>query len=251
MPASTSPTINASNGDSAMTPIAHSRRKSGADNKQVTYASIASTNTPGATHISSSSVPSTRGANQLSLSTPAVLSKPPELRAKIIKPTLGRQNQAALTLVCTNVPESKSGTIKGKLQDDRNQWSSICEAIGIRVEPAMLQRVARHPTSVHSGEPRILRVTLNSADERETVLLSAVRLSNSPSGVRILPDLAWKDRAKEAVEQRSVATRNSKKLILANGITELLHAFDHDAQTHDREQWCYIRRHLGCIRDTS
>ncbi|CAH8430476.1 unnamed protein product, partial [Dicrocoelium dendriticum] len=151
IPASTSPTIEASLGDAPMTPTAQSRRKSGADNKQVTYASIASTNTPGGTHLGPFSVPSTRGAKQLSPPTPMVSSKQRELPTKSIKPTLTRQNHAALTLVCTNVPESKSGTIKGKLQDDRNQWSSICEAINIRVEPAMLQRVARHPTSVHSG----------------------------------------------------------------------------------------------------
>ncbi|CAH8623218.1 unnamed protein product, partial [Dicrocoelium dendriticum] len=82
MPASTSPPIDASLGDSEMTPTAQSRRQSGAENKQVTYASIATTNTPGATHIGPSSVPSTRGAKQLSPSTPVVPSKQPKLPAK-------------------------------------------------------------------------------------------------------------------------------------------------------------------------
>lgn len=74
----------------------------------------------------------------------------------------------------TNVPESKSGTIKGKLLDDRNQWNSIWDATGIWVEPTILRRAARHPTSVHYGEPRLLRVTLNSAEETES---SPVKIS--------------------------------------------------------------------------
>ncbi|CAH8536993.1 unnamed protein product [Dicrocoelium dendriticum] len=109
----------------------------------------------------------------------------------------------------------------------------------------MQQRVARHPTSVCSGEPRIARGTLDSADETEAVLLSAVRLRNSPSGVCILPDLPWKDNPKEAVDQRGVPNRDSKKTIFVHGVPELLHSSDHVARTHDREQWCYIREALS------
>lgn len=162
-----------------------------------------------------------------------------------IKPILSRRNYSALNLVCTNVPESKSTTIQGKLIDDRSQWDSICTALGIRTDPTMLKRIARHPNSVHYGEPRLLRVTLNSADETETVLLSANRLSKTSSEVRILPDVPWKERSKDGSIQEGNKKHHDKRVVIVHGVPEHQAPCSDEAQAHDRDQWRYIREALS------
>ncbi|CAH8443811.1 unnamed protein product [Dicrocoelium dendriticum] len=171
--------------------------------------------------------------------------KTPETKPRNTKPVATRRNHGVLNIVCTNVPESKSNTIKGKLTDDRNQWGSICTSIGVHANPTILQRISRHPNALHYGEPRLLRVTLNSADETEAVLLSANRLRNDSSGVRILPEIPWKERSGDPANKDRYRISQDKKTVIAHGVPELTDSSSDDAQIHDREQWHYIREVLS------
>ncbi|CAH8443504.1 unnamed protein product [Dicrocoelium dendriticum] len=167
--------------------------------------------------------------------------KTPDTEPLNPKPVATRRNHGVLSIVCTNVPKSKSNTIKGKLTDDRNQWGSICTSIGVHANPTKVRRISRHQNALHYGEPRLLRVTLNSADETEAVLLSANSLRNDSSGVRILPEIPWKERAGDRANKDSYRISQDKKTVIAHCVPELTDSSSDDAQMHDREEWHYIR----------
>ncbi|CAH8565474.1 unnamed protein product [Dicrocoelium dendriticum] len=135
--------------------------------------------------------------------------------------------------------------MRGKQQDDLNQWNLICDRIGARVKPTNITRVTRHPNSAHYGEPRILRITLASTDDVEAVLLSAYHLRGERSKIRIFPDVPWSERQREKNNLDDRNTASWRKTTLVHDVPELLTARDEEAHAHDLEEWRYIRETLS------
>lgn len=99
--------------------------------------------------------------------------------------------------------------------NDRNHWNSICGAVVILLEPRTLKRVTSHPNSVDYDEPQLLRVTLSSPADKETVLLSFIRLHNSSLEMRLLPSILWNDRPKANSNCEDICTSDQKRAIFA------------------------------------
>ncbi|CAH8562758.1 unnamed protein product [Dicrocoelium dendriticum] len=114
----------------------------------------------------------------------------------------------------------------------------------MRAEPTTLSRIARHPNSLRYGEPRLLRVTLHSAEETESILLAANRHQRASNGVCILPYIPWKERSKDMNNQQG-SRKHALKTVIIHGVPESQASSPEEVQAHDLEQWRYIREALS------
>ncbi|VDP70909.1 unnamed protein product [Echinostoma caproni] len=85
------------------------------------------------------------------------------------------------TVIFTNLPEPTSQSLRERQQDELNRWIEVCARIGVEAKPVSLTRLWRQPTSIHIGEPRLLRVTLASEEDVENVLLLVFSLKLGPA----------------------------------------------------------------------
>ena len=150
-----------------------------------------------------------------------------------------------LTVICTKVPESKSLSLKERHQDELTQWTEVCRNLGLNITPKSLTRLPRHPTSPHSDEPRLLRVTLKSQNDMEDVLLSAHLLRESGSNVRIFPDVPWHERRKRQSNPQSARADEMKKAVFIYGVPESTDENPFRKQEHDRREWQFVQELLG------
>ncbi|CAH8521043.1 unnamed protein product [Dicrocoelium dendriticum] len=107
-----------------------------------------------------------------------------------------------------------------------------------------LRRTARQPNSLHYVEPRLLRVTLHSADETESILLVLNRHHRASNGVCTLPDIPWKERSKDMNNQQG-SRKHSLKTVIIHGFPESQASSPEEVQAHDLVQWRYIREALS------
>ncbi|CAH8510231.1 unnamed protein product [Dicrocoelium dendriticum] len=150
------------------------------------------------------------------------------------------RNQKAMTVICSNVPEPTSESLKGRQAEEQNRWAEITSALGLKVLPTGLTRLSRNPSSPHLGEPRLLRVTFGNTRELEDVLLARHLLVNSSVSARIFPDRPWAERQKHKSNPSSSRQNEMKKVVLVHGVPELKHDDSSERQKHDIEEWRYI-----------
>lgn len=157
---------------------------------------------------------------------------------------IGKQ-QTNLSVVCSNIPESTSTSLKGRQLDDLNQWRSLSYLLGVTVEPAKVARITRHPNSKHYGEPRLLRVVLNSITEVESVMLSVGRLRDGQCTIRIFPEATWSDRYRGNRSYEEHQRETLGRTILLHGVPAVDSCIEQEHEIHDKEQWFYIRETLS------
>lgn len=184
--------------------------------------------------------------NSLTNNKQSLLSKTPRqpVAAQCTSKTT-KSNYCALTIVCTNVPESSAVTLRGKLSDDLDQWNSVCALMNVKAKPTNLVRVTRHPNSLHYGEPRVIRITLDSAIDVENVLLSAASLKHGSCGIRIYPDVPWSSRHLKTNQSDTKSTQGYMNKIFIHGVPELPSQCLEEIDKHDLEQWRFIRETLS------
>ena len=160
-------------------------------------------------------------------------------------PPKTKSSKEDLTIICTHVPESQHLSLKDRHQDELKHWTDVCRNMNLTIVPKSLTRLPRPPSSPHSGEPRLLRVTLQSQNDIEEVLLSAHLLKESGSNVRIFPDIPWHERRKRQTDPQSAKTEEMKKAIFIHGIPESTEINPFRKLEHDRREWQFVQELLG------
>ena len=145
----------------------------------------------------------------------------------------------ALSVICTNLPESKETLFENRRHCDIQAWIKLCENIHLSpITPTSTTRLTRHPSSPHTDKPRLLRVTFKSEADLENVLLHSHFLLEFPeSTCRIFPDIPWWER-KWVPNGRDQAA--SRKLVLL-GVPEMEGTPSvHERSKHDHKQWRFL-----------
>ena len=151
----------------------------------------------------------------------------------------------SFTLICTNIPESESPSLRERQEADRKSWSELCSVLELDVHPVQLTRLSRPPTSPHAGEPRLLRVLMKNESDVETVLLSAFKLRLAKSIIRIYPDIPWKERKILKDGAKFVTMDVDLRSVFVHGVPELKDADELKNKQHDCTEWKYIKELLG------
>ena len=151
----------------------------------------------------------------------------------------------SFTLICTNVPESESPSLRERQEADRKSWSDLCSVLELDVHPVQLTRLSRPPRSPHAGEPRLLRVLMKNESDVETVLLSAFKLRLAKSVIRIYPDIPWRERKHRKDEAKVVTMDDDLRSVFVHGVPELKDADELKNKQHDCTEWKYIKELLG------
>ena len=55
------------------------------------------------------------------------------------------RNEANLSVICSNVPESNSASLKDRNSHDLTHWQTICDTIKVSAKPSAVTRLRRHP----------------------------------------------------------------------------------------------------------
>lgn len=148
----------------------------------------------------------------------------------------------SLTIICSNVPEADSPCFKTRQAADQAQWQAICKSMNVNVVPENMVRLTRPPQSPHAGEPRLLRITLRSIADTESVLLSAYLLRNTSSAIRITPDTPWSERRARKQDDFDWKSDIDAKSIFIHGIPEARQQQENDGSMHDGEQWRFVQQ---------
>ena len=160
------------------------------------------------------------------------------------KPSM-RNKRDDLTVICTNVSEPTATSLKSRYDEDLQNWQLICQTLGIDVKPVGLTRLFRHRSSPHSGEPRLLRVTLKNMEDVETVLLSSHLLRKASLPIRVFPDIPWDQRQKTARDPMAAKISRNKTTVLIHGVPESPADNEWSKQEHDCQEWRFIQQLLG------
>ena len=147
----------------------------------------------------------------------------------------------SLTVICTNVPESINQSLKGRQDEERHRWAEICELIELKINPVSLVRLSRKPSSLHSSEPRLLRVGLSSEQELEDVLLSCHLLGKSSTNMRIILDRPWSERQKHKLDHEGAKIEESKRSLLVYGVPEPENGTETVNRKNDCVEWKFLQ----------
>ena len=153
-----------------------------------------------------------------------------------------------LNVICTNVPEVQSASLIDRHAEELIAWHDICSKMGLSIEPKSLTRLYRPQTSPHAGSPRMLRVTLNSSTEVESVLLSSFLLQKASSNIRIFADVPWSQRQANRLDPNCAKASRDKKSVFLHGVPELQSPDEWSKKEHDRAEWSFVQKLIG-VRD--
>lgn len=170
----------------------------------------------------------------------------PNFRPKNKRPTENRSKQNfvprdQLTVICSNVPEAEASSLEGRRKQEETAWAELGTLMGTVTKPQALTRLSRKPDSANANKPRLLRITLNSPEEVEQVLLAAHVLKGK-TVIRIFPDIPWTERQKlrqlPPAEERA---ERDKRAIFVHGVPESTATSDVEKYRHDCHEWQYIQ----------
>lgn len=164
------------------------------------------------------------------------------------QPPVQDKNNEDLTIICTNVAEPKSISLKARHEEELKNWQTVCQSMGLNIHPSSLTRLSRPRSSPHAGEPRLLRVTLKNMKDVEDILLSSHLLRNESTAVRIFPDIPWSERQKIRKDPITAKTVHGKKMLMIHGIPESNDDNGWNKKEHDHHEWKFIQDLLG-IKD--
>lgn len=151
-------------------------------------------------------------------------------------------SKAALSVICTNVPEATDTLLANRHEHDMSQWDKLCSRMSLKpIKPVSLTRLSRKPGSVHNDKPRLLKVAVQNEKELEDILLSAYLLRDcEKTDNRIFADVPWKEREKSAHKGKHREIEKGKSLLILN-IPEPASDSDMQCQNkHDYHQWKYL-----------
>lgn len=145
-----------------------------------------------------------------------------------------------MTVICSNVPEPTSESLKGRQLEEQTRWTEICHALGLNIVPTGLTRLSRNRSSPHVDKPRLLRVTFGNTRDLEDVLLASHVLVKSSLNTRIFPDRPWEERQQRKSDPSASRNNEAGKVVLIYGVPELRHDDKCERHKHDVEEWKYI-----------
>ena len=98
-----------------------------------------------------------------------------------------------LSVICTNVKEPNDTLLQSRDKHDREEWMKLCKRMQLKqIEPVTLTRLSRSPNSPHRDKARLLKVTVRTEKDLESILLSAYLLQNGSENVeRVFADVPW------------------------------------------------------------
>ena len=171
-------------------------------------------------------------------------SQPLEVNNRKTPTTSGYQRETK-TIICTKFPEPTGTSIAARREEELHHWNNLCKLMGTSVNPISLTRLSRKPESAHAGEPRLLRVTLRTMSDVETILLASHILKDDVD-TRIHPDIPWSTRSsrKNLDPQQARADKNART-ILIHGVPELGDDDYGANHLHDCSEWSYIQSTLN------
>lgn len=156
-----------------------------------------------------------------------------------------KKNTEDLTVICSNLPEPTATSLKARHEEEVKSWQTICEVMGLNIQPASLTRLSRPRSSPHAGEPRLLRVTLKNMKDVEAVLLSSHLLRKESIEARIFPDIPWSERQKSKKDPKTARINRSKRTLMIHGIPESSDDNEWSKRENDRREWNFVQELLG------
>lgn len=196
--------------------------------------------------LSKAIIPSPRNTEPAPTSYSDALAKGiPRTNVKNESKNIKAPNLEALTLICSNIPESDSPSLRERQEADKKSWSELCSVLEVNIHPVQLTRLSRPPKSPHAGEPRLLRVLLKNESDVETVLLAAFKLRLAKSVIRIYPDIPWRDRQLRKEDHKKDTRIDDFRAVFVHGVPELNDTDELKNKQHDCSEWRYIKELLG------
>ena len=152
--------------------------------------------------------------------------------------------QTPLELICTNIAEPTATTLKMRQLEELSQWQHLCQLMALQVTPESIVRMTRHPSTPHTDQPRLLKVTLRSEKDLEDVLLSSYVLVNACKS-RIYQNRTWSERQQLKTEPKVVRADDNKRAVFIHGVPETKHQSEMENMKNDLEEWKFIQELLG------
>ncbi|KAF8567510.1 hypothetical protein P879_06444 [Paragonimus westermani] len=162
------------------------------------------------------------------------LNKPPT-----DKPTFQRFSESfrenERTVICTNVPESGAPSLQAR-HEEKQRWNEILKEVGLNLPAVNLTRLSRPPISPHTGEPRLLRFTLESMSAVEEVLLAVHQLRLRQSPIRVFAEIPWTERMRRREEKSTHQKLRDVNVVFIHGVPECTV----ETKTHECSQWRFF-----------
>ncbi|KAF8567869.1 hypothetical protein P879_07165 [Paragonimus westermani] len=144
-------------------------------------------------------------------------------------------------VICTNVPESGAPSLQARYEEEKQRWNEILEEVGLNLPAVNLTRLSSPPISPHTGEPRLLRVTLESMSAVKEVLLAVHQLRLKQSPIRVSADIPWTERMRKREEKSTHQKLRDVRAVFIHGVPECTVMDTVEAKTHECSQWRFLQ----------
>ena len=161
---------------------------------------------------------------------------------------VGKAKPSRSSLIVLNWPESTSNSLAQRDQDEASKWASLCDLL--QVNSQGLRRITRLSSPL-SDLPRPVRITLDSADDVERIIVMSVLYKERLGGVKVLPDLPWAERQARRIARLADPSANLSRprSVVLHGVPELAEGDARCKLAHDFNQWQYIKSKVASTAD--
>ncbi|KAF8565212.1 hypothetical protein P879_09727 [Paragonimus westermani] len=161
------------------------------------------------------------------------------------KPTFqrfsGSSRESERTVICTNVPESGTPSLQARHEEEKQRWNEILKEVGPNLPAVNLTRLSRPRISPHAGEPRLLRVTLESMSAVEEVSLAVHQLRLKQFPIRVFADIPWTERMRRREEKSTPQKLRDVSTVFVHGVPECTVTDTVESRTHECSQWRFLQ----------
>ncbi|KAF8569012.1 hypothetical protein P879_02760 [Paragonimus westermani] len=140
------------------------------------------------------------------------------------------------TVICTNVSESGAPSLQARHEEGKQRWNEILKEVGLNLPAGNLTRLPSPPISPHAGEPRLLKVTLESMSAVGEVLLAVHQLRLKQSPIRVFADILWTERMRRRKEKSTHQKLRDFNAVFIHGVPECTVMDTVEAKTHECSQ---------------